>query len=182
MNIANRITLIRISMIPLFLAVLLLKFPYYDIVAAAVFLIAAGTDGLDGYLARARKEVTNLGKFLDPLADKLLVTSALIFLVELGHVAAWITVVIVAREFAVTGLRTIAVEKGLVIAASGYGKLKTVSQIIAVVALLIQEPLNSIVHIPFGQIALYAALFFTVLSGVDYFIKAGPVFIDQKAG
>ncbi|NLK00452.1 MAG: CDP-diacylglycerol--glycerol-3-phosphate 3-phosphatidyltransferase [Clostridia bacterium] len=178
MNIANRITLIRISMIPVFIFILLSQIPNSNYIAAAVFLAAAGTDGLDGYLARARKEVTNLGKFLDPLADKLLITSALIYLVELGYVAAWITIIIVAREFAVTGLRTIAVGKGEVIAASSLGKLKTIFQVIAVTGLLLQDLpfFFSVLGIPITEIILYTAVILTVISGIDYFIKVSKVF------
>lgn len=176
MNIANRITLIRISMIPLFLGILLFNIPYSKTIAAVIFAVAAGTDGVDGYLARARKEVTNLGKFLDPLADKLLITSALIYLVEINQVAAWIAIIIVAREFAVTGLRTIAVGKGIVIAASSWGKIKTVSQVIAVVILLLHELFASLTVFPIGQVALYVAAIVTVLSGIDYFVKARGVF------
>lgn len=175
MNIANRITLIRISMIPLFLGILLLNIPYSKTIAAIVFAVAAGTDGIDGYLARARKEVTNLGKFLDPLADKLLITSALIYLVEINQIPAWIAIIIVAREFAVTGLRTIAVGKGIVIAASSWGKVKTVSQVIAVVVLLLHEFFAVYTSFPIGQVAIYAATILTVISGIDYFVKARDV-------
>jgi len=175
-NIANRITLVRISMIPLFLGVLLLNIPYSKTIAAVVFAVAAGTDGIDGYIARARKEVTNLGKFLDPLADKLLITSALIYLVEINQISSWIAIIIVAREFAVTGLRTIAVGRGIVIAASSWGKVKTVSQVIAVVVLLLHDFFAPITGFPVGQVAIYAALILTVISGIDYFVKARDVF------
>lgn len=176
MNIANRITLVRISMIPLFLGVLLLNIPYSKTIAAVVFAVAAGTDGIDGYIARARKEVTNLGKFLDPLADKLLITSALIYLVEINQISSWIAIIIVAREFAVTGLRTIAVGRGIVIAASSWGKVKTVSQVIAVVVLLLHDFFAPITGFPVGQVAIYVALILTVISGIDYFVKARDVF------
>ena len=118
MNIANKVTVLRMSLIPIFLGILMLDVPYGKLIGAIIFALAAGTDGIDGYLARSRKLVTNLGKFLDPLADKLLITTALIYLVEINQIPSWITIIIVAREFAVTGLRGIAVEKGLVIAAS----------------------------------------------------------------
>lgn len=176
MNIANRITITRISMIPIFLGILLLDIPYANIIGAVVFAVAAGTDGIDGYLARSRKEVTNLGRFLDPLADKLLITSALIYLVEINQIPAWIAIIIVAREFAVTGLRTIAVEKGIVIAASKWGKIKTVSQVIAVVILLLHEFFETLTTFPLGLVAIYIATILTVISGVDYFIKAKGVF------
>ncbi|HHX94250.1 MAG TPA: CDP-diacylglycerol--glycerol-3-phosphate 3-phosphatidyltransferase [Clostridia bacterium] len=176
MNIANRITLTRISMIPIFLGILLLDIPYGNTIGAAIFAVAAGTDGIDGYLARSRKEVTNLGKFLDPLADKLLITSALIYLVEINQISAWIAIIIVAREFAVTGLRTIAVDKGIVIAASPWGKVKTVSQVIAVVILLLHEFFEALTTFPLGQVAIYTATILTVISGVEYFAKAKGVF------
>lgn len=179
MNIANRITVVRISMIPIFLGILMLDMPYAKTIGAIIFAIAAGTDGIDGYLARSRKEVTNLGKFLDPLADKLLITAALIHLVEINQIPAWITIIIVAREFAVTGLRGIAVEKGLVIAASNWGKIKTVSQVIAVVILLLHEFFEFLTPFPLGQIAIYIATILTVISGIDYFAKAKGVFSTE---
>ncbi|NLO88946.1 MAG: CDP-diacylglycerol--glycerol-3-phosphate 3-phosphatidyltransferase [Clostridia bacterium] len=181
MNIANTITLVRISMIPLFLAILLINIPYSNLVAAAVFVIAAGTDGLDGYLARARKEVTNLGKFLDPLADKLLITSAFIYLVELNLVDAWIAIVIVAREFAVTGLRTLAIDRGIVIPANNWGKIKTVLQIIAVVILLLVYDLQLDMRgLSLIRVILYTTVAVTVLSGINYFVKAKEVFVNSE--
>lgn len=182
MNVANTITLVRISMIPIFLGVLLIKVPYSNFIAALIFVLAAGTDSLDGYLARARKEVTNLGKFLDPLADKLLIASALIYLVELERVAAWLAIIIIAREFAVTGLRTIAVERGIVIPANLLGKLKTIFQVIAVAALLLEDFLFMLSGVPLGQIALYIAVVFTVISGINYFSNAREVFNDPDNG
>ncbi|MPN55865.1 CDP-diacylglycerol--glycerol-3-phosphate 3-phosphatidyltransferase [bioreactor metagenome] len=151
-------------------------FPYQDIVAAVIFILAATTDGLDGYIARKRGQVTTLGKFMDPLADKLLVSAALISLVELGDVPAWIAWVILGREFAVTGLRAIASADGVVIAASKLGKIKTVTQVIAISAILLKDWPFSLIHIPIGQPFLYIALFFTVLSGVDYMVKMKKLF------
>lgn len=187
MNLANRLTLIRIFMVPVFLVILALKIkpPYGDFLAAAVFILAASTDGLDGYIARKRKQVTRLGKFLDPLADKLLVSAALIALVEVGRLSAWVAVIIIGREFAVTGLRGIAAAEGEVIAASKLGKYKTVFQIIAISALFLQKvpviltplfgrlPFN--VFTVFGQVAMAVAVLFTIWSGADYFIKAKKV-------
>lgn len=184
MNLANKLTLVRIFMVPVFLVILAMKIkaPYGDFLAAAVFILAASTDGLDGYIARKRNQVTRLGKFMDPLADKLLVSAALIALVELGRLSAWVAVVIIGREFAVTGLRAIAAGEGEIIAASKLGKYKTVSQIIAISALflikipIILEPILG--KIPpyvlpvFGQIAMAVAVFFTIWSGVDYFQNA----------
>jgi len=168
-------------MIPLFLAILLVKMPYSNILAAIIFLLAAGTDGIDGYLARARKEVTNLGKFLDPLADKLLITSAFIYLVELNRVEAWIAIIIVAREFAVTGLRTLVIDKGIVIPANKWGKIKTVLQVIVVVILLLVYDLNvKIMGFSLIRIILYITVFITALSGISYFVKAKEVFLNPK--
>ncbi len=143
MNWANRVTLIRIAFIPLVTAALVVNLgdfsPWF---AAALFIVIAATDALDGYLARSRNEVTTFGKFLDPLADKLLVTAALVALVELGSLPAWIAIIIISREFIVSGLRMVAVAEGVVIAASNYGKLKTVFQMIAIVAfILLDAPL-----------------------------------------
>jgi CDP-diacylglycerol--glycerol-3-phosphate 3-phosphatidyltransferase len=166
-------------MIPIFLGILMLDIPYGKTIGAIIFAVAAGTDGIDGYLARSRKIVTNLGKFLDPLADKLLITTALIYLVEINQITSWITIIIVAREFAVTGLRGIAVEKGLVIAASKWGKIKTVSQVIAVVILLLHEYFEALTSFPLGTVAIYIATLLTIISGIDYFAKAKGVFTSD---
>jgi CDP-diacylglycerol--glycerol-3-phosphate 3-phosphatidyltransferase len=177
-NLANRLTLARIILIPVFMTVLLLKvpkgytlFPHQEIVAAVIFILAAATDGLDGYIARKRHQVTNLGKFMDPLADKLLVSAALIALVQLGQVTAWIAWIILAREFAVTGLRAVAAMDRVVISASKLGKIKTITQVVAISALLLQDWPLSLIGIHIGQPLLYVALFFTVISGLDYLRK-----------
>lgn len=151
---------------------LLTRIGYGEYIAAGIFIVAASTDGLDGYIARSRKQITKLGKLLDPLADKLLVTAALISLVELDKIPAWIVILIIGREFAITGLRTIAMGEGVVIAASKLGKFKTVSQIVAIVAILINDYPFNLINVPFGQIALYVAVFFTIASGIDYFLRA----------
>jgi CDP-diacylglycerol--glycerol-3-phosphate 3-phosphatidyltransferase len=149
----------------------LVKIPYGNYLAALVFIIASLTDSLDGYLARKWKQVTKLGIILDPLADKLLITAALISLVELGQVAGWIAIVILGREFAVSGLRAIKAEEGIIIAASKLGKLKTISQIIAVVIIILQN-----IYTPFGTLnigawAMYLAVIITLVSGIEYFYK-----------
>lgn len=149
--------------------ILLIKIRYGQYLAAAIFVLAASTDGLDGYIARTRKQITKLGKFMDPLADKLLISAALISLVELDKIAAWVAVVIIGREFAITGLRAIAASEGEVISASKLGKLKTISQIVAIVAILLDV---TALDYSIGQPALYIAVVFTILSGVDYFVKA----------
>jgi CDP-diacylglycerol--glycerol-3-phosphate 3-phosphatidyltransferase len=138
--------------------------PNGDAIAAGVFALAALTDGLDGYIARSRDNITTFGKLMDPLADKLLVTAALVSLVSLGRLEAWIAMVIIAREFAVTGLRGVAAERGVVIQASWLGKLKTILQVTAIIALIATDPA------PLGvDIFVYVAVAVTVISGVDYF-------------
>jgi CDP-diacylglycerol--glycerol-3-phosphate 3-phosphatidyltransferase len=154
------------------MTVFLLKIPYGNYVAAAVFTIAAATDGLDGYIARSRNEVTRLGILLDPLADKLLISSALVSLVQQGKIGAVVAVLIIGREFAVTGLRLVAAAEGIVIPANKWGKLKTVSQIVAVVALMI--------HFPYADIMMWLSAAITVISGVVYFQSAPASLVDGK--
>lgn len=179
MNLPNKLTVARIILVPIFMAFLLIQaphgdplFPHQEMVATAIFVLAAATDGLDGYIARKRKLVTSLGKFMDPLADKLLVSAALISLVELGQVPAWIVWVILGREFAVTGLRAIAANEGVVIAASKLGKIKTVSQIVAITVLLMKNWPFSLWGIYPGTALIYIALIFTIISGADYLLKS----------
>lgn len=182
MNLPNQITMARIFLIPVFMFFLLTKWigtlqiggfviTYNEIIAALIFIVAASTDSLDGYIARKRKLVTNLGKLLDPLADKLLVSAALIALVDLGRVDSWIVIVIISREFAVSGLRMVAAAEGLVLAAGPWGKLKTILQIVAIVALMINNFPFAYIGFPFDQIAIWAAVIVTIVSGVDYFVK-----------
>ena len=183
MNLANRITLARIFLVPIIMFLLLAKIDfdpiefenfsitYNQIVAALIFIIAASTDGLDGYIARKNKLVTNLGKLLDPLADKLLVAAVLISLVEMDKLDAWIAIVIISREFAVTGLRQVALLEGKVLAASRWGKWKTGAQITMIIALLINNFPFALVNIPFDVIMTWLAAVITVYSGIDYFVK-----------
>jgi len=183
LNIANKITIARIFLVPIIMFFLLvnLQLPpirietfeitYNQIIAALIFIIAASTDGIDGYLARKQKIVTNLGKLLDPLADKLLVSAVLISLVEMGKLDAWIAVVIISREFAVTGLRQIALLEGKVLAASKWGKWKTAVQITAIVALLINNFPFHFINFPFDVIASWVMAVITIYSGIDYFVK-----------
>ena len=196
MNLANKLTLIRIILVPIFLVFIAYQdLPYGSVIATLIFIIASVTDQLDGYIARSRNQVTNFGKFMDPLADKLLVTAALISLVELQLVPAWAAIVIIAREFAVSGLRTIAASEGLVIAASWWGKIKTVIQIIAIVLLLLQVNIinspgikelvagssflrNFFIYVP--DIFLSLAVAITIISGVDYFRKNKNVINTYK--
>lgn len=196
MNLANKLTLIRIFLVPVFLVFIAVQnLPYGSIIATFIFIIASITDQLDGYIARSRNQVTNFGKFMDPLADKLLVTSALISLVELQLIPAWAAIVIIAREFAVSGLRTIAASEGKVIAASWWGKIKTVIQIITIILLLLQVNIisspgikelvidssfltNFFRYVP--DVFLYLAVVITILSGIDYFVKNRKVIDTYK--
>lgn len=183
LNLANKITLIRIFLVPVIMFFLLMRFSIgsvqvgtvtltiNELIATLVFIIAAVTDGLDGYIARKNKMVTNLGKFLDPLADKLLITAALISLVEMQRLEAWVAIVIVSREFAITGLRLIASAEGHVIAASPLGKLKTIIQIVAIVALMLNNVPFTTISFPFAALATWIAVIITLASGVDYFYK-----------
>jgi CDP-diacylglycerol---glycerol-3-phosphate 3-phosphatidyltransferase len=165
LNLANSLTLLRILAVPVVVVALLGETPNGDELAAAVFALAALTDGLDGYFARSRDAVTTFGKLMDPLADKLLITAALVSLVSLDRLQAWVAMVIIAREIAVTGLRAIAAERGVVIAASWMGKLKTVLQIAAVVALIAANPAPLWV-----DVLVYLAVAATLISGADYFL------------
>jgi CDP-diacylglycerol--glycerol-3-phosphate 3-phosphatidyltransferase len=192
MNLPNKLTISRIIMIPIFILILSLpldfgtwdigetSLPVHHFIAALIFIIASLTDWVDGYYARKYNLITNLGKFLDPLADKLLVSAALIMLVELELAAAWIVIVVISREFAVTGLRLVAAGEGIVLAAGKMGKLKTATQMIAIIALLLHDFPFSYLHFPFGTTMLYVALFFTVISGIEYFYKNWHVMRDSK--
>jgi CDP-diacylglycerol--glycerol-3-phosphate 3-phosphatidyltransferase len=144
---------------------------YNQIIAVLIFIIAASTDSLDGYIARKHKLITNLGKLLDPLADKLLVSAVLVSLVDMGKLDAWIAIVIISREFAVTGLRSICAAEGIVLAASKLGKWKTAAQITAIIALLINNFPFAFLNIPFDLIASWIAAIITIYSGIDYFAK-----------
>ncbi|WP_010269378.1 CDP-diacylglycerol--glycerol-3-phosphate 3-phosphatidyltransferase [Paenibacillus senegalensis] len=183
MNLANKITLARIFLVPIIVFFLLVNIPfpeiqveqfsitYNQIIAVLIFIIAASTDSLDGYIARSRKMVSNLGKLLDPLADKLLVSAVLVSLVEMGKVDAWIVIIIISREFAVTGLRQIAALQGSVMAADKWGKWKTGVQITAIIALLINNFPFAFVGFPFDVVASWLAAIITMYSGFNYFVK-----------
>ncbi|MFC7061140.1 CDP-diacylglycerol--glycerol-3-phosphate 3-phosphatidyltransferase [Halobacillus seohaensis] len=183
MNLPNKITLSRIFLIPIFIILMSAPFewgeiqmgdrelPIAHLAGAILFIVASTTDWIDGYIARKYNLVTNLGKFLDPLADKLLVSAALIVLVEIGLAPAWIVIFIISREFAVTGLRLVAAGEGSVLAASQMGKLKTWIQIVAISLLLLHNWPLAYIDLPLGTISLYAALIITVYSGYDYFVK-----------
>ena len=172
MNLPNKLSMLRILMIPVFVILALMNAPAAQYAAVGVFVLAAITDALDGHIARKNGLVTNFGKFIDPIADKLLVMSALIVLVERGRMPGWVCIVMLAREFAISGFRLVAAGTGKVIAAGILGKIKTVTQMIAVIALLLTAidgvfaPLGS-----FADIAMYVCAFMTVWSGADYIIK-----------
>lgn len=176
LNLPNALTLLRILAVPVVVVALLGETPNGDLIAAVVFAVAAATDGLDGYFARSRGSITTFGKLMDPLADKLLVTAALISLVSLGRLEAWVAMVIIAREVAVTILRTIASERGLVISASWLGKAKTVLQIAAVIALIATNPAPL-----WADVLVYLAVAATVLSGADYFFGLRRRIEEERA-
>ena len=194
MNLANKLTMMRIFLVPVFLVFIAVKnIPYGMIVATAVFAIAALTDKLDGYIARSRNQITRFGKLMDPLADKLLVSAALISLVEYHIIPGWAATIIIAREFAVTGLRSLAASEGIVIAASVWGKAKTVAQIIAIICALLsltygQGRLGTFSSIYISQqlltvvtnVAMSIAIIVTILSGVDYFAKNKELIRSDK--
>ena len=164
LNVPNSLTMLRILAAPVVVVALLGEVPNGDLWAGIVFAAAALTDGLDGYIARRKNSVTTFGKLMDPIADKLLIIAALISLVSLDRLEAWIAMVIIARELAVTGLRAVAVEQGVVISASWLGKLKTALQVAAIIGLIAADPS------PLGvDLLVYAALAVTVWSGADYF-------------
>jgi CDP-diacylglycerol---glycerol-3-phosphate 3-phosphatidyltransferase len=182
MNIPNALTMLRIVAVPVVVVALLGEIPNGDLWAGIVFTAAAFTDGLDGWIARRKGDVTTFGKLMDPLADKLLVVAALVSLVSLDRLEAWIAMVIIARELAVTGLRAVAVEYGVVVAASWLGKLKTALQVAAIIGLIAVDPATTAV-----DVLVYAALAVTVWSGADYFfgvrreIAAQPTAVDPAA-
>ncbi|KUK48762.1 MAG: CDP-diacylglycerol-glycerol-3-phosphate 3-phosphatidyltransferase [Actinobacteria bacterium 66_15] len=194
-NLANRITILRMVFIPVFLVVLLGELPSGIVapswwlvaqpwLAALIFAILAATDAVDGHIARSRNEITTFGKFIDPLADKLLVTAALVALVDLERLPSWIALVIISRELVVSGLRMVAVAEGRVIAASSHGKVKTVLQVVAIVCFLLkdsallQDLLGSTGQQLFGTVSwviMGAAIVMTVISMIDYFYHARDI-------
>ena len=180
MNLPNKLTILRVIMIPFFLVALLVDgIPAGKWVALAIFIIASFTDMLDGKIARKYNLITNFGKFMDPLADKLLVSAALIALIPLGKIPAWIVIVIISREFIISGFRLIASDNGIVIAASYWGKIKTVTQMVMIV-LLIADFSNSIIDV-LETVFIYLALALTVISLVDYLIKNKNVLKDGES-
>lgn len=191
MNLPNKITVSRVILIPIFMVFMLVDLGFKEVVilgtkmqtehliGGLIFIFASATDWLDGYIARKNNLVTNMGKFLDPLADKLLVSAAFIILVEIGSAPSWIVIAIISREFAVTGLRLLLAGGGEVVAANQLGKIKTVAQIVAISSLLLNNIFFESIGFPFGTIMLYIALIFTVWSGFDYFYKNRKVLLDS---
>lgn len=172
MTTASKITLLRVVMIPVFVVIMLLNFKYSTIIALAVFILASITDSVDGYIARKYNQVSDFGKFIDPLADKLLVMSAMLILVQWGQMPAWAAIIILAREFSVTGLRLVAVESGVVIAAAVSGKIKTFVSIVALC--LMMTPWHDAVlfgPVTLDMLCVALMLITTVWSGIEYFVK-----------
>ena len=166
MNTPNKLTLLRIIMIPFFVVFMLVDFgPWSKWAALAIFVVASLTDTLDGYLARRDHLVTNFGKFMDPLADKLLVCSAMICMIELGRLPSWVVIVIIGREFVISGFRLIASDNGVVIAANYWGKNKTVCQMVMIIVLIADLGGGFVI---LEQILIYASLLLTVISLVTY--------------
>jgi CDP-diacylglycerol--glycerol-3-phosphate 3-phosphatidyltransferase len=179
-NLPNSLTLFRIFLVPFLVVVLLTKFSGREYAGLSIFLVAAITDFFDGWIARRQKKVTRLGTLLDPIADKLLMSAAFISLVEMDpkHVPAWMVVIIIGREFAVSGLRSIAAQQGVTIAASPLGKGKMISQVIAISLLILGYELGELQRT--GTIALWAVMLFALASGVDYFVKFSRAILRDR--
>lgn len=179
MNLPNKITIFRVGMIPVFLVFMLVPgIPFNNYIATAVFVIACISDAVDGHLARKNNLVTNFGKFMDPLADKLLVCSALICFVELNLMPAWMVIVIIAREFIISGFRTVAADSGVVIAASYWGKFKTIVQMIVCIMLIVRLPFSWMRILE--EIFMWLALALTLISLFEYLWKNRKVIKDTK--
>ena len=177
MNLPNKLTVVRVILIPFFVVLLLFDITAYDKwIALAIFIVASLTDFLDGHIARKYNLVTNFGKFMDPLADKLLVCSAMICMVELSRIPAWVVIIIIAREFIISGFRLVASDNGVVIAASYWGKFKTTFQILMICLMIADLPPLALVT----QIVMWVAVALTVVSLVDYLIKNKDVMLDNK--
>lgn len=177
-HLPNLLTVFRIFLVPVLIAAMLSSWEHGDLLAALIFTVASLTDALDGWIARRRDITSNFGKLVDPLADKLLVTAALVSLVSLDRLEAWVAMVIIAREFAVTGLRQLAMEQGgEVIAASVWGKLKTIMQVVMVLLLITIESTGLLV-----DLVVYATVLVTVMSGADYFFGLRRLMRDDPSG
>ena len=174
MNTANKLTILRVVMIPAFLLVLYLDVPYANYWALAIFAAASVTDTLDGYIARHYNQITDFGKFMDPLADKCLVFAAMLWFVEVGQMPAWALLIVAVREFGVSGLRMVAAGKGRVIAAGWSGKVKTAATMVCIILMLL--PLPEIVN----QISTAVIVLTTIYSGVEYFMKNADILAQAK--
>ena len=174
MNTANKLTILRVVMIPAFLLVLYLDVPYANYWALAIFAAASVTDTLDGYIARHYNQITDFGKFMDPLADKCLVFAAMLWFVEVGQMPGWALLIVAVREFGVSGLRMVAADKGRVIAAGWSGKVKTAATMVCIILMLL--PLPEIVN----QISTAVIVLTTIYSGVEYFMKNADILAQAK--
>lgn len=179
-NLPNMITMLRIGVIPVLFGLLLSPGPVMSLVITSLFILAALTDLLDGYIARRFQIVTTMGKFLDPIADKMIVNTAMILMIPIGRIPAWIVAIIIIRDFAVDGIRNVAFSEGMVIQASPLGKRKTLCQIFAVSALMIHYPFIGADAHAVGMVILFIALILTVISGIDYFLKFYRTVIQEK--
>lgn len=181
MNLPNKITIVRVIMIPFFVVCMLVDtIPYHNFIAAGIFIVASLTDALDGYIARKYDLTTNFGKFMDPLADKLLVSAALICFVAIEEISmpAWIVILIISREFIISGFRLVASDNGVVIAASYWGKFKTVAQMIMSILLILNLKIKAFQVME--QIFIYLSLILTLVSLIDYLYKNKNVLKDSK--
>lgn len=181
MNLPNKITLLRVIMVPFFIVCLLVPaIPYHNYIALGLFILASVTDAVDGYIARKHKLITDFGKFMDPLADKLLVCSAMICFIEMDGIdmPAWTVIIIIAREFIISGFRLVAAGKGVVIAAGIWGKLKTICQMVMCIVLMLQ--IDHIVFYVAGQVLIYLSVALTIISLIDYIWKNREVLGDER--
>lgn len=180
MNLPNKLTLFRILLIPILVLLMLLNIPNGFLISCVIFIIASVTDALDGYIARRDNLITDFGKFMDPLADKLLVISVLICMVEVGLVRSWMVIIIVARELTVSILRAIAAADGKVIAAGSSGKLKTITQMVSIAILFLGAHFYNIYLLKFGDALILIATLLTLYSGGEYLYKNRGLFMDSK--
>lgn len=180
MNLPNKLTLFRIFLIPVFVVMMILDFENKYLFSCFIFVLASLTDALDGYIARKHNLITDFGKFMDPLADKLLVISALITMTENNLVSSWMVIIIVSRELTVSILRAIAAADGKVIAASGGGKLKTISQMVSIVVLLLGANFNNVFMLNVGYVLILIATLLTLQSGFEYLYKNKDLFMNSK--
>ena len=174
MNTANKLTMLRVALIPVFLILLYLRFPFHMYFALTVFILASVTDFVDGYIARHYNQVTDFGKFMDPLADKCLVVAAMVWFVEIGQMPGWALLVVIIREFSVSGLRMVAADKGRVIAAGWSGKVKTASTMVCIVLMFLP------IAVWINHICVAVIVLTTIYSGVEYFMKNLDILAEVK--